>query len=88
VAEPVPFRLEDDGEPEAEHARAASAMMLALKALSQRALAAIADLFFLSTMAAAFWLFMSIPNPNVYQLVSEAMFSIFVLTANWIVRRK
>ena len=89
MAEPLPFKLERDDETTvAETDRAASALMLALKALSQRAIAAVADLFFLSTMAACFWLFMSIPNPNTYQLVELGLFCSFVLAGNWIVRRK
>lgn len=63
-------------------------LTLSLRALSQRALVALADLFCLLTVGAAFWFFMSVPNPNTYQLVAEAMFACFVLAANWIVRRK
>ena len=63
-------------------------LALSLRALSQRALVALADLFCLLTVGACFWFFMSIPEPNTYQLVAEAMFALFVLAANWIVRRK
>ncbi len=63
-------------------------LALSLRALGQRALVALADLFCLLTVGAAFWFYMSIPNPNTCQLVAEAMFALFVLAANWIVRRK
>ena len=61
--------------------------MLGLKALSARALAAIADLFMLATVGSAFWLWYLTPKPDVYQIVSLTIYGIFVLAANWIVRR-
>lgn len=63
-------------------------LKLGLTALSQRAVAAVADLFTLVTVGSAFWLCMSIQNPNTYQLVEIGMYAVFVLAANWIVRRK
>lgn len=63
-------------------------LKLGLTALSQRAVAAVADLFTLVTVGSAFWLCMSIQNPNTYQLVEIGMYAMFVLAANWIVRRK
>lgn len=62
-------------------------LVLALKALSQRAVAAIADLFMLATVGSAFLLWMWTPEPTIYQLVGLAMYGIFILLANWIVRR-
>ena len=66
----------------------ATLLLLGLKSLSQRAVAAIADLFTLVTVGLCFWLFYLIKdNPNVYQLVLAAMAVALVLAANWIVRR-
>jgi hypothetical protein len=85
------FEIVEDDEP-APKARPADAagtamLLLGLKTLSQRALGAIADLFTLATVGSAFWLWMSIQNPTPYQLVQLAMYGVFVLAANWIVRR-
>lgn len=63
-------------------------LRLGLSALSQRAVAAVADLFTLVTVGSAFWLCMSIQNPNTYQLVEIGMYAVFILVANWITRRK
>lgn len=71
-----------------ESGQAAAVLFLALKALSQRALAALADLFCLLTVGSGFVLWMSLPDPNAYQLVSMGMYAAFVLAANVIVRRK
>lgn len=62
--------------------------MLALKALSQRFVVALLDLFCLVTVTGAWWLWHSIPDPNVNQIVSLSIFALFVLAANVIVRRK
>lgn len=66
----------------------AALLFVALKALSQRALIAIDNLFCLLTVGAVFWLWYSIPDPNSNQIVSLAIFAGFVLAANWLVRRK
>jgi len=62
-------------------------LYLGLKALSQRALIALSALFTLLTVASAFWLWMTIKDPNVMQLIEMGMYGIFVLAANLIVRR-
>ena len=77
-----------ESEPVEDHSAATGAMLLALKALSQRALIAIADLFTLLTVFSAFWLWHSIPEPTVFQLIGLGMYALFVLAANVIVRRK
>lgn len=61
-------------------------LRLGLKALSQRALVAASTLFTLLTVASAFWLFMSIKDPNTMQLIEMGMYAVFVLAANLIVR--
>jgi len=63
-------------------------LLLALKALSQRAIAALADLFFLATAASAWYLWYLTPNPDSRQIVSLTIYAAFVLAANWLVRRK
>lgn len=65
-----------------------STLLLGLKTLSQRTLVALDNLFTLITVGSAFWLWMSIPSPNTYQLIGLAMYGTFVLAANWIVRTK
>jgi hypothetical protein len=63
-------------------------LLLSLKTLSQRTLAAIANLFTLVTMAGTWWLWYKTPDPNPTQIVSLSIFAAFVLAANWLVRRK
>ena len=65
-----------------------SLIALGLRTLSQRALTAVADLFTLLTVASAWWLWLSIPHPDTYQLVSLSIYALLVLAANWIVRRR
>lgn len=82
TSDPIPFPERED------HAAPIAAITLALKALSQRALVAVSDLFTLLTVFSAFWLWHSIPEPSVYQLIGLGMYGMFVLAANVIVRRK
>lgn len=63
-------------------------LALGLKTLSQRALAAVANLFTLVTMAGTWFLWWKTPDPNPAQIVSLSIFAAFVLAANWLVRRK
>lgn len=67
---------------------ATDAIMLAISTLSQRALVALSSLFALLTIGSAFWLWYVTPEPTVYQLIKLAMYGVFVLIANWIVRRR
>lgn len=57
---------------------ALSAIMLALKSLSQRALIAFAALANLAMVASVFWLFLSIPDPNPHQLIWGGIYALFV----------
>ena len=77
---------EDVRQPAVEQA-GISMLVLGLRALSQRALTAIADLFMLTTVGSAFWLWLSTPSPTTYQIVSLTIYAVFVLAANVIVRR-
>lgn len=95
MAEPARFQLVEEpdppqaGEPDPVGQQLATdALLLALRALSQRALVALASLFTLITVGSAFWLALSIHDPNSYQLVELGGYFLFVLAANWIVRRK
>ena len=93
MAEPRQFQVvseisdEPAASPLAERA-ATQALMLGLKALSQRAIAAIADLFMLATVGSAFWLWSVTPSPNVFQIVSLTIYALFILAANFIARRR
>lgn len=88
------FTVEPDDTPEPttteapQEDRGFSVLMLALKALSQRTLVALASLFTLITVGSAFWLFMVTPEPTTFQLIKLGMYGMFVLAANFIVRRK
>lgn len=74
--------------PKADNGVAVRMLTLALAALSQRFVVAIADLFTLLTVGSAFWLWSSIPAPNDRQIIALSIYALFVLAANWIVRRK
>lgn len=79
----------DRAPPKPDHHAAFSILALSLKALSQRALIAVDNLFTLCTVGSVFWVAMTIiPHPDTFQLVGLGMYGIFVLAANWIVRRK
>lgn len=86
MAEPRRFEVVSD---ETEQTDVGTNMLLlGLKALSQRAIAAIADLFMLATVGSAFWLWYLTPKPDIYQIVSLSIYALFVLAANYIVRRR
>jgi len=84
------FTVVQDDEPEqatlTERA-AQGALMLGLKALSQRAIAALLDLFALITVGSAWCLWWNIPEPSVHQIVALSIYAGFVLAANFIVRK-
>lgn len=63
-------------------------MSMALTALSQRAVAALAQCFTLLTVGSAFWLWYLTPEPSDRQIVSLTLYALFVLAINVIVRRK
>lgn len=65
-----------------------AALKLGLGALAQRALVALSNLFCLLTVGSVFWLFMSIHEPTVYQIVYCTFYAGFVLAVNWIVRAR
>jgi hypothetical protein len=63
-------------------------MQMALIALGQRALVALAACFTLLTVGSAFWLWYLTPEPTDRQIVSLTIYAVFVLAINMIVRRK
>lgn len=63
-------------------------MSMALSALSQRALIALAACFTLLTVGSAFYLWFLTPDPTDRQIVSLTIYAAFVLAINVIVRRK
>lgn len=73
--------------PDALESAGLAILMASLKALSARALEALASLFTLATVASAFYLWFLTPEPNVLQIVSLTIYALFVLAANWLVRR-
>ena len=75
-------------QPASDSSASITALMLSLKALSQRTLVALDNLFTLITVGLVFWLWKSIPDPNTNQIVWTGMYAAFVLAANVIVRRK
>jgi hypothetical protein len=83
VQHPAVERPKDD---RAERA-ASAAIMLALKSLSQRAVASAKVWFTLGSLASAWWLWQAIPDPSPTQIVSLSIYAVFVLAANIIVRR-
>ena len=71
----------------ADHKAALQLIMLGIATLSKRMVVAVADLFTLGTVASAFWLWHAIPDPNPYQLIELALYAVFVVAVNIIVRR-
>jgi hypothetical protein len=70
-------------------AAATNVLMLALRALSQRAVIALANLFVLVTAVSAWWLWMTtLPSPSVLQLVGLGLYGLLILALNWLVLRR
>ncbi len=89
--DPVDAALQAPAAPQPRVQRVSTDMLvMALKALSQRALVALLQLFTLITVGSAFFLWMSTPDPNVHQIVSLSIYGSLVLAINWLVylRRK
>lgn len=79
---------EAEPKPAVENGVAIAMLTIGLKALSQRALTAVTDLFSLLTIASCFYLWFLTPKPDVYQIVSLTLYGCLILAINWIVRRK
>ena len=87
--EPVEIREEqpDPALARAANAAAISALTLALKALSQRAVAGVRASFTLLSAGAIFWVWTATPDPKPSQIISMTIFALVMLAANVIVRR-
>jgi len=73
---------------DAQRRAAGIALQMALRALSQKTIVALASLYSLLLAAAVFWAFLTIlPEPTVLQLVGAGMLSIFVLLLHLVRRR-
>jgi hypothetical protein len=71
--------------PSAQHA-ATSMLLLALRALSQRAIVAAGALFTLLTVASAWWLWMvTLSQPSAQQLVGLGLYGLLILALNYLV---
>ncbi len=64
-----------------------NALMLALKAMSQKTVIALSKLATLAMTGSVFWLFMSIPNPSTNQIVWGGMYSVFILLLTFLMHR-
>ena len=61
-------------------------LLLALRALSQRSLIALAQLFVLLTAASAWWLWLTVlPAPSIQQLVGLALYGFLILALDYLV---
>jgi hypothetical protein len=76
-----------EAEPQATNAQIVM-LTIALKALSQRALVALMDMFCLITCTGAWALWYMTPSPTLFQIIHNTIFAVFVLAANWIVRTR
>ncbi len=83
------FEIVEEREEVKPSGLATAALLLGLRALSQRALVALADCFSLITVATVFWISMSIIpyEPSTHQLAGLAGYAIFIVAVNVIVRR-
>lgn len=60
-------------------------LVFALKALGQKTIVAIGNLYALATLLSTFFLFyIVLPNPSGNQLVGLGLYAAFVLTLNWV----
>jgi hypothetical protein len=80
--EPTP-----DPRPDPKEQAGMSLLLLGLRSLSQRALAALDNLIFLVTVASVFYLWAQIPDPNTFQIVALIIYAAFILAVNFLMRR-
>lgn len=75
--------------PPEEPVFATSILLTALKALSQRALIALGQLFVLAAAGSAFWLWLvTLPSPSIPQLVGLALYGLLMLALVHLVLRR
>jgi len=90
-AEPAPPPPQPTPQPQPPKSRlepvAIQMMQMALAALGQRAMVALASLFTLLTVGSTFVLWYLTPEPTDRQIVSLTIYALFVVAINIIVRR-
>jgi hypothetical protein len=81
AVDPAPQHVTQAAPPEsALQAAATSILFTSLKALSQRTIVALSNLFVLAAAASAFWLwYVTLPNPSVPQLVGLGLYGLLML---------
>jgi hypothetical protein len=66
-----------------------SILFMSLRALSERAVVALGNLFMAASAASAWWLwYVTMPQPTVPQLVGLTLYAGFILALNFMLRRK
>lgn len=66
-----------------------SLLFVSLRALSQRAIIALGNLFMAASAASAWWLFyVTLPDPSPQKLIGLALYGGFILALNFMLRRK
>ena len=70
------------------HKVAVDMLQLALVALSQRFVVAVASLFTLLTVGSVFVLWYLTPDPSQTQIVSLALYAVFILAVNYLNMRR
>lgn len=81
------FTLEAEESDQSKSDAAAQMLVLALKALSQRALVALSACFTLLTVGSAFALWWRVlPDPSVLQLVGLGIYALFLLAIHFVRR--
>jgi hypothetical protein len=66
-----------------------SLLFVSLRALSQRAVIALGNLFMAASAASAWWLFyVTLPDPSPQKLIGLALYGGFILALNFMLRRK
>lgn len=70
-----------------EQAVATKMIYMALAALGQRFVVAVAAMFTMLTVASAFVLWLLTPDPNTKQLIGMGMYCLFLLSVNFMVIR-
>jgi hypothetical protein len=63
-------------------------LVMALKALSQRFVVALLQLFTLVVIGSVFAIWVMIPDPNPLQIISHSIYTAFALAVLWLVRRR
>lgn len=79
---------EPEHHPPEREAAGTGLLLLALKALSQRAVAAIATLYSVLMVFSAWYLFLvTLPSPDMYQLIGLSLYGLLLVAVHLIVRK-